>query len=141
MIKIHKHKCSMILRTSVYSNLFHWLMGQNYGNHNGVCRYVRFLSAQLYYLLGVNFFFINVKVCIRNFLQNYFKSVWCAPIRSSSKNAVIDFVEGQEDCHLSWKNTTTIVCRSKKKMCSDKILSGDTFRLDFKKSSTDQQVV
>ena len=59
-------------------------------------------------------FTFSLKVCISNFLQNYFKSVWCAPIRSSSKNAVIDFVEGQEDCHLSWKNTTTIVCRSKK---------------------------
>ena len=74
-------------------------------------------------------FTFSLKVCISNFLQNYFKSVWCAPIRSSSKNAVIDFVEGQEDCHLSWKNTTAIVCRSKKKMRFDKILSIDTFNI------------
>ncbi len=28
-------------RTSVYLNLFHWPMGKNSGNRNGVCRYVR----------------------------------------------------------------------------------------------------
>ena len=28
-------------RTSLYSNLFHWPMGKNSGNGNGVCRYVR----------------------------------------------------------------------------------------------------
>ena len=27
--------------TSVYLNLFHWAMGKNFGNRNGVCRYVR----------------------------------------------------------------------------------------------------
>ena len=27
-------------RTSVYLNLFHWPMGKNSGNRNGVCRYV-----------------------------------------------------------------------------------------------------
>ena len=27
-------------RTSVYLNLFHWPMGKNFGNHNGVCRYI-----------------------------------------------------------------------------------------------------
>ena len=86
-----------------------------------------FLSSVvlLFALITKNFTF-SLKVCIRNFLQNYFKSVWCAPIRNSSKNAVIDFVEGQEDCHLSWKNTTTIVCRSKKKVRFDKILSNDS---------------
>ena len=28
-------------RTSLYLNLFHWPMGKNSGNGNGVCRYVR----------------------------------------------------------------------------------------------------
>jgi hypothetical protein len=28
-------------RTSVYLNMFHWPMGKNSGNRNGVCRYVR----------------------------------------------------------------------------------------------------
>ena len=28
-------------RTSLYLNLFHWQMGKNYGDGNGVCRYVR----------------------------------------------------------------------------------------------------
>jgi hypothetical protein len=32
---------SVRLRTSVYLNLFHWPMGKNSGNSNGVCRYVR----------------------------------------------------------------------------------------------------
>ena len=27
-------------RTSAYLNLFHWPMGKNSGNRNGVCRYV-----------------------------------------------------------------------------------------------------
>ena len=31
--------------TSVYLNLFHWPMGKNYGNRNGVCRYVGALCA------------------------------------------------------------------------------------------------
>ena len=37
-------------RTSVYLNLFHWLMGKNSGNHNGVCRYIQavYLKALLY---------------------------------------------------------------------------------------------
>jgi hypothetical protein len=29
--------------TSVYLNLFHWPMGKNSGDRNGVCRYVRAL--------------------------------------------------------------------------------------------------
>ena len=33
-------------RSSVYLNLFHWPMGLNSGNSNGVCRYVWALSAQ-----------------------------------------------------------------------------------------------
>ena len=28
-------------RTSVYLNLFHWPMGKNSGNRNGICRYFR----------------------------------------------------------------------------------------------------
>ena len=28
-------------RSSVYLNLFHWPMGKNSGNPNGVCRYIR----------------------------------------------------------------------------------------------------
>ena len=32
-------------RTSVYLNLFHWPMGKNSGNRNGVCRYVGALSG------------------------------------------------------------------------------------------------
>ena len=32
-------------RTSLYLNLFHWPMGKNSGNGNGVCRYVRALSS------------------------------------------------------------------------------------------------
>ena len=32
-------------RTSLYLDLFHWPMGKNYGNHNGVCRYFRALLA------------------------------------------------------------------------------------------------
>ena len=31
--------------TSLYLNLFHWPMGKNYGNGNGVCRYVRAVST------------------------------------------------------------------------------------------------
>ena len=31
--------------TSVYSNLFHWTMGKNSGNPNGVCRYVPALKV------------------------------------------------------------------------------------------------
>ena len=31
-------------RTSVYLNLFHWSMGNNSGNRNGVCRYVQAIS-------------------------------------------------------------------------------------------------
>jgi len=34
-------------RTSVYLNLFHWPMGKNSGNHNGVCRYVPALLISL----------------------------------------------------------------------------------------------
>jgi hypothetical protein len=33
-------------RTSVYLDLFHWPMGKNSGNRNGVCRYVRAYSAK-----------------------------------------------------------------------------------------------
>ena len=32
-------------RTSLYFNLFHWPMGKNSGNGNGVCRYIRALLA------------------------------------------------------------------------------------------------
>ena len=32
--------------TSLYLNLFHWPMGENSGNGNGVCRYVRANSGQ-----------------------------------------------------------------------------------------------
>ena len=32
-------------RTSVYLNLFHWPMGKNSGNRNGVCRYVPVISG------------------------------------------------------------------------------------------------
>ena len=34
-------------RTSLYLNLFHWPMGENSGNGNGVCRYVRAMRAYL----------------------------------------------------------------------------------------------
>ena len=33
-------------RTSVYLDLFHWLMGKNSGNHNGVCRYIQANSGE-----------------------------------------------------------------------------------------------
>ena len=41
-------------RISVYFNLFHWLMGKNSGNRNGVCRYVRALPALLNWTKLVN---------------------------------------------------------------------------------------
>ena len=34
-------------RTSLYLNLFHWPMGKNSGNGNGVCRYVQALTTEL----------------------------------------------------------------------------------------------
>jgi hypothetical protein len=36
-------------RTSLYLNLFHWPMGKNSGNGDGVCKYVRALSYCIYY--------------------------------------------------------------------------------------------
>ena len=34
-------------RTSLYLNVFHWPMGKNSGNGNGVCRYVRAVNVLL----------------------------------------------------------------------------------------------
>ena len=34
-------------RTSVYFNLFHWPVGKNSGNRNGVCKYVPALSDMI----------------------------------------------------------------------------------------------
>ena len=35
--KIYRFKLHLGWRTSVYLNLFHWSMGKNSGNRNGVC--------------------------------------------------------------------------------------------------------
>ena len=40
--------------TFVYLNLFHWPIGKNYGNCNGVCRYVRALNEHKYWALRIN---------------------------------------------------------------------------------------
>ena len=37
----NKANGSVRWHTFVYLNLFHWPMGRNSGNHNGVCRYIQ----------------------------------------------------------------------------------------------------
>jgi hypothetical protein len=40
-------------RTSVYLTLFHWPMGKNSGNRNGVCRYLQAILFFRAYLVTV----------------------------------------------------------------------------------------
>ena len=42
-------------RTSVYLNLFHWPMGKNSGNRNGVCRYVRAMSSSWLIISSISY--------------------------------------------------------------------------------------
>ena len=47
-------------RTSLYLNLFHWPMGKNSGNGNGVCRYVQARSSEVIDLY-LNFKILSLK--------------------------------------------------------------------------------